>query len=79
MKSSKKVRVWERDFYVCRYCCKECSLEEVSVDHIIPRISGGTDNMDNLATACKKCNQAKGRREEFKIYHRAGVDNKIFK
>ena len=32
----------------------------VHVEHIIPRIHGGTDDLDNLAPACIDCNLHKG-------------------
>lgn len=30
------------------------------IDHIIPLAKGGTDDLDNLAPAHRKCNRAKG-------------------
>jgi len=30
-----------------------------SVEHILPRVKGGTDNLDNLAFACQGCNNFK--------------------
>ncbi|MBW4435195.1 MAG: HNH endonuclease [Pelatocladus maniniholoensis HA4357-MV3] len=38
-----------------------------TVDHLIPRSLGGTDEVDNLALACRRCNE---RRYNFV----AGVD-----
>lgn len=29
------------------------------IDHIIPKVAGGTDDIDNLALACECCNRAK--------------------
>jgi hypothetical protein len=29
------------------------------IDHVIPRTDGGTDDLDNLALACPKCNGRK--------------------
>ena len=41
----------------CVFCKKSnISLE---IDHIIPRSRGGTDRLDNLTIACKKCNLKK--------------------
>ncbi|MBL9105033.1 MAG: HNH endonuclease [Myxococcales bacterium] len=31
-----------------------------SVEHIVPRTHGGTDDLANLAIACERCNFAKG-------------------
>lgn len=33
-----------------------------TLEHIVPRGLGGTDDPENLAVACKRCNHAKGRR-----------------
>lgn len=33
-----------------------------SLEHIVPRTHGGTDELDNLAVACRRCNQGKGKR-----------------
>ena len=33
-----------------------------SVEHIVPRHHGGTDDLQNLAIACERCNFAKGTR-----------------
>jgi 5-methylcytosine-specific restriction endonuclease McrA len=46
-----------RDGHKCVYCG---SSENLTVDHIRPKSKGGTDTADNLVTACRPCNQAKG-------------------
>jgi len=46
-----------RDGHKCVYCG---STENLTVDHIRPKSKGGTDTADNLVTACRPCNQAKG-------------------
>ena len=33
-----------------------------TVEHIVPRTHGGTDDVRNVAMACARCNGAKGRR-----------------
>jgi 5-methylcytosine-specific restriction endonuclease McrA len=37
-------------------------LSSASLEHIVPRTHGGTDALDNLAIACRKCNLQKGYR-----------------
>ena len=49
--------VFERDEYTCVYC--GCA-ENLTVDHILPLSRGGDSEIDNLATACRKCNSSKG-------------------
>ena len=63
---SKKTRfdVFERDRFQCRYCGKtpeDGALMEL--DHIVPHSKGGSDEPENLATACKDCNAGKSDRE----------------
>lgn len=48
-----------------RYTCGYCGItetdvgSEMTVDHFMPRIMGGGDDLDNLVYACWKCNQLK--------------------
>ena len=53
-------RVLERDQYTCAYCGQEAT----QVDHIIPRVDGGTHDMDNLLASCARCNGLKGSRSQ---------------
>lgn len=48
--------VLERDSYVCSYCCDPAD----EVDHVTPHSRGGSDEMNNLLAACKRCNSSKG-------------------
>jgi 5-methylcytosine-specific restriction endonuclease McrA len=55
----------------CLYCDTPIWLElggaaitDVSVEHLLPRARGGTDDLRNLALACSRCNQEKGRRHD---------------
>ena len=62
---SKKTRfdVFKRDGFQCSYCGThppETVLLEV--DHIHPVAEGGTNEIDNLVTACWDCNRGKGAR-----------------
>lgn len=41
-------------------CCYCGSSERLSLDHLIPRIRGGSDVSDNLVSACRSCNSSKG-------------------
>jgi 5-methylcytosine-specific restriction endonuclease McrA len=44
----------------CKYCGKELTLEEATVDHIIPLSKGGTNRWHNKVLACSPCNAKKG-------------------
>lgn len=56
-----RFNILERDCFRCRYCGAgpEARLQ---IDHIMPRARGGTDDPDNLATACWACNNGKSDR-----------------
>ena len=55
-----RLRVLKRDSYTCAYCGQEAN----QVDHIIPRVNGGTHDLDNLVACCKSCNVRKGSKNE---------------
>lgn len=44
----------ERAGYVCEYCHspERLSANRFTVDHVIPKSLGGSDELDNLALAC---------------------------
>lgn len=44
----------------CVYCG---GIGPLTLDHLIPRYSGGRDASDNLVAACRSCNSAKGARD----------------
>ena len=56
----KRMSVYKRDSFICQYCGNRFSVEDLSIDHLIPLAKGGTDIMPNLITSCKKCNNKKG-------------------
>lgn len=41
-------------------------ISEATIEHIVPRTHGGTDELRNLALACARCNHQKGRRHDVK-------------
>lgn len=44
--------------YLCEYChsSEEASAAQFSIDHILPQSLGGSDEPNNLALACQRCN-----------------------
>jgi 5-methylcytosine-specific restriction endonuclease McrA len=46
----------ERDGHACVYCGANKPLEG---DHIVPLSQGGSNDLTNLATACRTCNLSK--------------------
>lgn len=61
MAISKRLRyeVLRRDNHACRYCGGAAPDVSLTVDHVVPVALGGTDNPENLATACLDCNTGK--------------------
>lgn len=51
--------VLERDDWVCHVCGQAGAT---TVDHLVPRHLGGTDDLSNLAAAHLGCNSRKGAR-----------------
>ncbi|WP_116654403.1 HNH endonuclease [Pelagibacterium sediminicola] len=59
----KKLRfdVFKRDQFQCVYCGATPSESVLlEVDHVHPVAAGGTNDIDNLVTACFACNRGKG-------------------
>lgn len=63
MAITKRVRfeVFRRDSFKCRYCGITATEEAtgLTVDHVVPKSLGGTDDPSNLVTACSPCNSGK--------------------
>jgi 5-methylcytosine-specific restriction endonuclease McrA len=54
--------IFKRDRYVCQYCGSQPGVEELSVDHVLPRSQGGQSSWDNCVLACVTCNSKKANR-----------------
>lgn len=51
--------LFDRDGWRCRYCGEQVTELTATLDHVIPRVTGGSDDPENLATACHECNSIK--------------------
>jgi hypothetical protein len=58
----KRNGIFERDEFRCVYCGEQFAAEELTLDHVQPRVRGGDRSEGNLVTACKACNTLKGHR-----------------
>lgn len=66
---TKKLRfeVFKRDGFSCQYCGKTPPEVTLEIDHIKPVSRRGTNNINNLITACFDCNRGKSNIELCKI------------
>jgi len=74
----KRQRIFERDAYRCVYCGQQFPSEELTVDHVEPRVRGGDRSDGNLVTACRACNTLKGHRRLSDFLHAEEVARKNF-
>jgi 5-methylcytosine-specific restriction endonuclease McrA len=61
--SQTRTQVRERAHNACEYCHlhqNDSPLAALHIEHIIPKVHGGTDRFDNLALAGIDCNLHKG-------------------
>ncbi|EGT4238744.1 HNH endonuclease [Cronobacter sakazakii] len=62
-----RVRILKRDRYICQECLRNGRPRPAeTVDHIIPKAHGGTDNDSNLQALCWPCHKRKTSRENTK-------------
>jgi len=65
-----RMKIHERDHWACGLCGMQCerefkygSVTSPTLDHIMPRSLGGSDDMDNLTTAHWGCNARRQTRD----------------
>ena len=59
-----RYEVLKRAQFHCELCGISADLKALEVDHILPRIRGGTDDFDNLQALCYSCNAMKRDRDD---------------
>ena len=59
-----RYEVLKRAKHRCELCGISASEKALEVDHILPRNSGGTDNISNLQALCYSCNAMKRDRDD---------------
>lgn len=50
-----KYKLAKRHGYICRWCFKRFSFDELTVDHIQRVKDGGSNDIDNLRLLCVDC------------------------
>jgi 5-methylcytosine-specific restriction enzyme A len=54
--------VFERDRHQCQSCGATPPAVKLTLDHIIPLATGGTNDVSNFQTLCDRCNSRKQHR-----------------
>jgi 5-methylcytosine-specific restriction endonuclease McrA len=54
--------LYRRDVYTCQYCGARPQVQDLSIDHVVPRSRGGHSNWENCVLACIRCNRKKANR-----------------
>lgn len=67
-----RVRILKRDCGLCQVCLRESRITKAdSVDHIVSKAEGGTDDDENLQAICTPCHAAKTALESARARSRA--------
>ena len=51
--------LWRRDGFCCQYCGEFPPLDEITIDHVLPKSQGGQSSFENCVLACIACNKKK--------------------
>jgi 5-methylcytosine-specific restriction endonuclease McrA len=51
--------VAKRDHHTCQYCGAQPGWDQITIDHILPRLRGGASSWTNCVAACVACNAEK--------------------
>ncbi|MDQ3521454.1 MAG: HNH endonuclease [Gemmatimonadota bacterium] len=60
MSAQLRDRIFRREGMRCVYCGNIFPAEQLTLDHVEPRMRGGDNSDGNLVTACRGCNGRKG-------------------
>jgi HNH endonuclease len=55
-----RFEVFKRDKFTCQYCGEKAPNVILNCDHVHPAALGGTNDLTNLITSCRKYNGGKG-------------------
>jgi len=67
-----RLKVFERDKYLCHYCKKQLTRFSATLDHIQPVSKGGDNSYENLVTACLLHNSQRNAQPIMDYLTRAG-------
>jgi 5-methylcytosine-specific restriction protein A len=59
-----RIPILKRDHYLCQTCLRDQRITSAhSVDHIVPKAEGGSDDPANLEAICMPCHRVKTQAE----------------
>lgn len=59
IRKDKRLAIYIRDGFACAYCgrlLKGAAPADITLDHLLARSAGGSNEAVNLVTACRACN-----------------------
>lgn len=59
-KKKKKQQLLDEYGACCWWCRRDVPSKQLTLDHIKPKSKGGSDSLENLRLACRKCNLKRG-------------------
>lgn len=63
IRQEKRLAIYLRDGCACGWCgAKAEDGAQLTLDHIVPYVKGGSHHEANLVTSCHRCNSARGKR-----------------
>lgn len=57
--SERRFLVAYKNNFICQFCNAKVDHNDIEIDHMVPTSMGGSNNLENLTCACKKCNRTK--------------------
>lgn len=59
-RKSKKLQLSNTYGCYCWWCDQKLSLNQLTIDHLVPRSRGGSNSLENLRLTCFPCNNKRG-------------------
>lgn len=77
IRKEKRLAIYIRDSFSCVYCGKDLrnvTSSEINLDHLTPKCYGGSNEANNLITACKSCNCGRGSKAYYEYATKGAVE-----
>jgi hypothetical protein len=62
IRPEKRLAIYLRDGLACCWCGATCEQDTLTLDHCKPHSMGGSNDVVNLLTCCRRCNSSRGTR-----------------